>query len=123
MGCGQQALSGFNTAAGGSRPGPNSLTPIFCCGFECGQLGSAGQHWSSNASASISTSTVRTGARSLRINTSATTGITSPAAIVSATHFVIRFYLRFAALPSADTYIAHIIDGGSVRYGLSFKQS
>jgi hypothetical protein len=98
------------------------MTPVFCCGFECGQIGSAGQHWASGTGISISTSTVRTDGRSLRSNPSAATAASSPVTAGSPTQTVIRFYLRFTTLPSADTYLCWQTPAG-VPVGLAFKQS
>lgn len=96
------------------------MNPVFCCGFECGQLGSVGQHWTAPTGASISTTTVRSGARALRINPSAASCLLSPN-VSFPTIEVIRFYLQFATLPSADTYLVRA--GGSPFGGLAFKQS
>jgi len=96
------------------------MTPVFCCGFECGQLGSVGQHWTAPTGASISTTTVRSGARSLRINPSAATCAIAPAS-GSISVWVVRFYVRFTTLPNADTYL--FAAGGTKLGGVAFKQS
>ncbi len=77
-------------------------TPVFCCGFECGQLGSAGQHWANAGthSATISTSTVRSGARSLRANPSAQMTNIRSASVLASTTVAMRCYVYFATLPT-----------------------
>lgn len=79
-------------------------TPVFCCGFECGQLGSVGQHWTSGTGCSIVTSPVRTGARSLRqTSTASAPGLIVPNVTISGNHGVARFYVYFKdALPTSN---------------------
>lgn len=92
-------------------------TPTFCCGFECGLISSSADstaHWVSTLTTpTISTTTVRSGSRSLRINV---TGGSSQAAtksgIVSSQIHVFRFYVRFETLPGGDTSIARVGDEG-----------
>lgn len=82
-------------------------TPVFCCGFECGQIGAAGQHWniSAGVAGAISTSTVRSGARSLRVNPSATVTALQPGLTISTQNFVARLYVNFATLPNTNVYL------------------
>lgn len=97
------------------------MTPIFCCGFECGVVGAAGQHWLVNSGTNaFSTSTVRTGARSYRINPTAATSSLSPnTTIFSSTNkLVVRFYIRFTTLPSVTT---QLFDNSNT--GVLFKAS
>ena len=108
-------------AASGGGPDPNPKSLVFACGFECGRLGSVGEHWTTNAQASISTSTVRNGDRSLRYNVSATESAIV-AILAAQTVYVGRLYIRFATLPSADCYIAWC-SSGTDRVGIAFKQS
>lgn len=124
MGCSQQALSGFNAAAGGgSRPGPNALAPVFCCGFECGQIGTVGQHWgSASSNCVISTVTTRTGGRSLQANPSSSVR-GSACVVVPSDVSVHRFYVRFTSLPTANTYLFWAGGATAARLGLAFKQS
>lgn len=80
------------------------MTPTFACGFECGKLG---PHWGANSGTpAFSTSTVNNGVYSLRCNASG-----SP---VNASNFgwgdgsaltVYRFYIRFASLPTGNTFL------------------
>lgn len=82
----------------------------FVCGWECriniagGAAVPSANHWHSPATGpTISTSTVRTGTASLRINTAGGTqylGRTVAQNIVAG-----RVYIRFAAIPSATTHI------------------
>ncbi len=80
------------------------MASVFCCGFECGQIGSVGQHWNSTGThaATISTSTIRTGLRSLRANpTAQTTAIITPSVLGSSTLISLRCYVYFATLPTS----------------------
>lgn len=101
------------------------MTPVFCCGFECGQLASGstvGQHWLIGAGTpTISTSTVRNGARSLRCNPTASTAYVTSPALGSLNTVVTRVAVYFATLPNVDrevaTYTSH------TGAGLYFKAS
>lgn len=105
-------------------PPLNVYTPTFCCGWECGQLGTSGQHWALTSTGSISTSTKRNGSRSLRINPTATNGyVVSSGFPMTSTHYVVRFYINFATLPSADCYIFAARTITPQFFGLAFKQS
>jgi len=106
---------------------PNPFTGVFCCGFECSNLyvnpAPNLAHWPVTTGFSMSTSTVRTGGYSLRLNPAA--AATRIACLISAsTNVVARFYIRFATLPDADTYIAGVgLASSTVRIGIGFKQS
>lgn len=79
------------------------MTPVFCCGFECGVLGTVGQHWKTNHTApTISTSIVRTGNRSVRINGSSifSSAQCSETGWSSGNVRVIRGYIYFTTLPT-----------------------
>jgi hypothetical protein len=97
-------------------------TPIFCCGAECGVAGNAGQHLSTNAALSVSTTTVRSGDRSWRFNPSASAFTCTVVAAGSASDTVLRFYIRFATLPSADTLFCWVGTGSNIA-GVGFRQS
>src|ERR1041384_814535 len=95
-------------------------TPVFCCGFECGLNGSAGQHWGSfSGSISFSTSQVRTGVRSLRVNNSSNTSTVRAVPAANAI-LVARAYVYFTSLPNVDV---PILQGTDVREGAVFKAS
>lgn len=104
------------------------MTPVFCCGFECGVAGSNGEHWSTvNPGAStFSTTTVRSGSRAARLNLSASA---NPAAFettrgVSGTLLVGRAYVRFATLPSINFNVFSVLASSSgFRAGAIFNAS
>lgn len=99
-----------------------AITPVFTCGFECGVLGANGEHWSSAATASISTTTIRSGSRSFRFNaTASTAGAACPVLFTSGNIYVIRVYIRFASLPIADYGLFETNNTGQP--GAYFKQS
>lgn len=96
------------------------MTPIFCCGFECGITGfTESPHWVASGTWAVSTSTVRSGARSLRLNPSAGLVLVSSKTLTGHTSGVSRVYVRFATFPDRDTKIL-TTNGGS---GAAFKQS
>ena len=89
-------------------------TPVFCCGFECG---TDLTHWAL-AAATFSTTTVRTGSRSLRVNP--TLGAQrGTATISSANKFIARVYIRFTTLPTLTTDL--FTSGASRRPGVYFN--
>ena len=97
------------------------MTPVFCCGFECGQLGTVGQHWNIfSGSPAISTSTVRSGARSIRFNPSAAASNIRSNSFTASDKWVIRFYVYFASLPTADYDICF---NTGANHSVAFKQS
>jgi hypothetical protein len=98
------------------------MTPVFCCGFECGQIGSNGQHWQSGGNASISTTVVRSGSSSLRINPSGAVGLATSAILTSANIYVWRVYVRFESLPTSDSAVCYA-SSLSGNPGAYFKQS
>lgn len=114
------AINGVATGFGGSPPTIDYYTGVLVCGFECGQLGADGQHWTAAAGISVDTGTKRNGDRSLRVNLSAAASTSVSNTTVQNVN-VGRCYLRFASLPSADTYI--VWTGGVNRVGIAFKQS
>lgn len=95
------------------------MTPVFCCGFECGVDTS---HWFTVTGTSYSTTTVRTGARSLRVNPTAASNAVNSPTLASSTRWIGRIYIQFATLPSADVDLVSVgttAGGPQVR----FKQS
>ena len=99
------------------------MTPVFCCGFECGVTNSA--HFALAGASSFSASTVRSGSRSLRLNpAAASTAAATYSHITGAqTRWVGRFYVRFTALPDADTQIAVAGSVGTSSCAIRFKLS
>ncbi len=87
-------------------------TPVFCCGFECGV---SGAHWGIGTNGvSFSTTTVRSGARSLRtLDPSSGSGGTTQLFnnLTSVDTMVVRLYVRFAALPLSNVNIVGIRSG------------
>lgn len=105
-------------------------TTVFCCGFECGLiaqstggLNSNPAHWFRNGGTTptIVNTTVRSGVRSCRYNLSSQSSqmITQ---VPPATHTVARFYIRFASLPSVDTYLFWV-GTTTGQIGLGFEQA
>ena len=101
-------------------------TPIFCCGFECGvaSASAASTHIPTTSSAgSFSTTTVRTGLRSRRLNPSAVTSEELAPSLGIPTVAVGRIYFYIATNPTANA----LIFGGrtaSIRYGgIGFQSS
>lgn len=109
------------------------MTPVFCCGFECGQLGTTsannGQHWIystvGSVTPSFSTSIKRSDYRSLRINPSSVIVDVRCGYDLGLSGVVVgRFYIYFSTLPSANINLmsAHGSGGnmsGGVRYNSS----
>lgn len=102
------------------------MTPVFCCGCECGIASTAGAHWESLASnASFSTTTVRNGARSLRFNLSASTAaaVVNTNLSIGGTVGVLRAYVRFTTLPTVDFGIVQFSTAAGSVVGAVFKSS
>lgn len=100
------------------------MAAVFCCGFECGLLGTDGQHWSeTNAGISISTTTVRSGSRSVRINPSASTVGLLNNSFVAGRTLVGRIYVNFATLPSSDYRLITGTTAGAHSCGVFFQSS
>ena len=101
------------------------MTPTFCCGFECGQLGGT-IHFTDGpgtGNVSFSTSTVRNGARSGRCNPTASTGYFNSIGVGVNAVTVIRAYIRFATLPSTTCDLIWTAGGGGNNPGIYFKSS
>lgn len=97
-------------------------TPVFCCGIECGvDAGTA--HWNLSGTGSISTTTFRSGLRSLRANpTNGVGGWFLGGSTVPFTRtLVLRFYVRWDSLPTSDACV--MFSNSSERPGVYFKQS
>lgn len=92
---------------------------VFCCGGDCGRIGtSGGEHWVSGTNATFTNSISNSGGYSIRINPTAAIGVITRYAGTSAATWVIRFYVRFATLPSISMAILSV--NGT---GLYFNQS
>lgn len=88
------------------------MTPIFCCGFECGQFiaSSTNSHWQSIVGSPVfSTTTVRSGARSFRANASASTCQIQSFSWTGSLDNVGRLYIYFATLPDADCTLVNLV--------------
>jgi hypothetical protein len=98
-------------------------TPTFCCGFECGQLGIVGQHWQDAGGTgvfSFSTSTKRSGDRSLRCNPSAQTSqLANGAYSTTSQTLVARAYVYFATLPTTNDVSLIAFTRGLARFSVS----
>lgn len=106
------------------------MASTFVCGFECGtavnNVGGDGHIESLGAGTSVSTSVVRTGLRSIRVNPSAQAGAAN--LIVSASNpvaMVWRYYLRIASHPDVSSAVGIIQtdSGGNLAYGLGYNAS
>lgn len=93
------------------------MTPVFCCGFECGLLNAAG-HFSSASGFSIDTTTKRTGSRSLKcLNVASgiySTCTYSPSFILGG---VARAYFYFSVLPNVDVDLIFMDANTGVQQG------
>lgn len=96
-------------------------TPVFCCGWECGS-GTGTHHWTSANTPTADTVTFRTGLRAGRCDPSSSTEYFF-VTLASVTRWVGRFYIRFATLPSADTSLCEVGNGGQDSPCVRFKQS
>jgi hypothetical protein len=99
------------------------MTPVFCCGFECGLFGTVGQHFSiASGSPAFSTSTVRSGARSVFFDSAASSTFLVSPVLTATGMWVIRVYIYFTTLPSATTALCRV-SGGVGGGGAYFSQS
>lgn len=83
---------------------------LFTCGFEENDIGPGITMWTANTgSASVQTTTVRSGTYAARINPSGASGQIRKNLFANKTTGTIwtRFYYRVAAVPAADTRILH----------------
>lgn len=99
-------------------------TPVFCCGFECGVLGTSGQHWELTGTGALDTSTKKNGARAIRINpTSAVAHVQSLSGLPTGGVSVLRFYFNNASNPAGNAFIGGINVTGGRSAGLVFQFS
>lgn len=98
-------------------------TSTFACGFECGQIGSSGgvgQHWSAvGTPPTFSTTTVRSGSRSLRINFTNSNAMRAACVLGSVGSHVGRVYIRFATLPTVDARVLELVNQDAIYYKTS----
>lgn len=99
-------------------------TTTFVCGAECGLAGSIGQHFTLTGTGSFSTTTVRNGARSMRVNPTAGVAYfrSGSGYLPSGTTHVTRVAIRWATLPTSDSMVAIHDYGGSLA-GAGFQLS
>lgn len=98
------------------------MARLWQCGFELGSLSTGVEVTATLGTQAISTTTVRTGSRALRVAPTATTGSVRYHVFASnqAAAGFQRVYLNIATLPSATTYILRFLDSsnnatGSIR--------
>lgn len=99
------------------------MARLWSCGFELQTVGSGGTgvEWdTTTGSPTINTSTVRSGAASLRCNPSGATAYIQHAmqAADAATRMYLRAYVYIATLPSAKTMIVSWTDSSPFGYGI-----
>lgn len=92
----------------------------FCCGAECGQNN---VHFELNGVGSISTTTIRNGARSLRLNPVASTSWYQSITIATTNVWVWRVAVRFTTLPNVDCHVTTLNATSVTPAGIYFKQS
>lgn len=80
-------------------------TPILTCGAECGAVLGGSHFTSTQGTASFSTTTFRSGLRSLRCNPTAGLGLVTGVTLASSTDWVIRAYVQFATLPDVTSHV------------------
>lgn len=85
----------------------NSLTPIFCCGFECGIITNSPHVNGFTGSPAISTSIVRSGSRSLSLASSSDMATLT----LGVNKLVGRVYVYFSSVPGSGQY--NFLDFGS----------
>lgn len=96
---------------------------VYVTGWEHGLVSISGGGLANDTSnASISSTTVRTGTYSVRINTAASTGYWEKTIDTPSNILVVRFYVRFATLPSANCLIFND-DNASTNAGIGYRQA
>lgn len=103
------------------------VTPVFCCGFECGQAGGAAgtvlHLVSSGGTITNQTAIVNAGGsiRAARYNVSSSSAYHQHD-LTATRFFVSRFYVYFTTLPSGNTYLNEAFPS-STEIGAFFNQS
>ena len=99
----------------------NAITPIFTCGAE---EGIDAIHWTLLGNGSFSTGTVKSGARSFRLNPSASSSrLTNTTAFGASSIYVVRCYVYFATLPNANVAIVTTGTSSASGNGVYFVSS
>ncbi len=100
-----------------------AITPVFCCGFECGVSTGATAHWAlTGTGASFQTTTFRNGLRAGRCHPAGTSSSFQRTLAVAPSIAVFRFGLFFTTLPSVDCELGTVNPGG-FDAGVYFSQS
>lgn len=95
------------------------MTPVFCCGMECGVTGG---HITLSGSASFVTASPLSGLRSVRFNTSASQAAITTVGTFGAGLQVARVRIKFTTLPNADCIIISNSQAGTTT-GSIFKSA
>ena len=95
-----------------------AITPVFCCGWECGKFSTA--HWGAVNNNDIVGSPVKSGSYALRVFPTAAASILDSQFTLSTAMIVARFSIRFATLPSSDCLLFSETQGSN---GLGFQAS
>lgn len=77
------------------------MTPVFCCGFECGATGTNGQHWATSGNTTTDIFNPRSGDRALDINVSSGAGSAATNISFGGSTIVIRAYVYFVSFPTS----------------------
>jgi hypothetical protein len=96
------------------------MTPVFCCGLECGV---SGAHFTNVGGASFVTSPVNTGLRALRCNSIGAASLASSPTFTATARWIGRLYIRFATLPSGDCTVVSMQGSAASGPNIRFKQS
>lgn len=98
------------------------VTASFVCGFECGQLGSVGRHWTAPTHASFNTTTVRSGIRSLELQPNGSATDQPVCSFTPGNTLVGRCYINFASLPDGDATL-FTVGISTANLGIGFQFS
>lgn len=99
-------------------------TPVYCCGFECGALINGGHLQDNVGTPTFSTTTIRSGLRSLRCNPAAAVKDVLVTLTSASLTQVGRVYVYFATLPDADCALwSYGSSASTPSANVRFKQS
>lgn len=101
-----------------------AITPVMCCGGECGVSGST-THITLAGNSAFVTSTPRSGARAVRVNVVATVGAVGFQYNLPSTtdKFTYRLYIRFDTLPSVSSLVTDVFVAGANIPGAYYNAS